>query len=799
MWQAKGGNGTKKGAGGGGGAGNGLVAVAIDNQKGSQNALRWAAENVITRGQTVILLHVVQKSSSTSSLAGNNALICDVSNPSQSPRKQQLEKMTKDLFLTFHCYCTRKDINCLDIVLEDTDIAKAVTEYVSYAAIENLVLGAPAKHGFIRFKTSSIPSSVSKGAPDFCTVYVISKGKISSVRNASRAAPYSSPLVNQIDSLNKQSFKPPETPRYNNMYLKAARPSFKPRNLQDEAYRLGLTRGGFSNGRISGGFSESESDISFISSERASTDRASSVTYDFMDTNRGRLSTSSDQSFGSMRQGPKFADLSSLHDFSSVSHESNLTSSSWSSQNLEEVESEMRRLKLELKQTMDMYSTACREALSAKQKEMELHNWRVVEEQKLEEARLGQEAAIAVAEKERVRCRAAMEAADAAKRIAQLESQKRANTEIKALREAEDMRKLLDNLAQTDDKYRRYAIEEIEQATEHFAPSRKIGEGGYGPVFKCYLDHTPVAVKVLRPDAAQGRTQFQKEIDILSCIRHPNMVLLLGACPEYGVLVYEYMANGSLEDCLIKRGNNPALSWQLRFRIAAEIGTGLLFLHQTKPEPLVHRDLKPGNILLDHNYVSKISDVGLARLVPAVAENMTQCLMTATAGTFCYIDPEYQQTGMLGVKSDVYSLGIILLQLLTGRSPMGLAHHVNKAIEKDTFEEMLDPAVPDWPVEEALSLAKLAIQCAELRRKDRPDLGTVVLPSLNKWRELAEDKMNHKLIDGNNGLSPHHSHVPDQQEVMSDPQLNNSGTSKSQSSTSSQIENQAEAGPTETE
>lgn len=256
---------------------------------------------------------------------------------------------------------------------------------------------------------------------------------------------------------------------------------------------------------------------------------------------------------------------------------------------------------------------------------------------------------------------------------------------------------------------------------------------------------------------------IQMQIDILSCIRHPNMVLLLGACPEYGILVYEYMANGSLEDCLIKRGNNPALSWQLRFRIAAEIGTGLLFLHQTKPEPLVHRDLKPGNILLDHNYVSKISDVGLARLVPAVAENVTQCLMTATAGTFCYIDPEYQQTGMLGVKSDVYSLGIILLQLITGRSPMGLAHHVDKAIEKGTFEEMLDPAVPDWAVEEALSLAKLAIQCAELRRKDRPDLGTVVLPSLNKWRELAEDKMNHKLLDGINCLSPHHSHVPDQQ------------------------------------
>ena len=88
------------------------------------------------------------------------------------------------------------------------------------------------------------------------------------------------------------------------------------------------------------------------------------------------------------------------------------------------------------------------------------------------------------------------------------------------------------------------------------------------------------------------------------------MVLLLGACPEYGIIVYEYLANGSLDDRIFRRGNTPPLSWQQRFRIAAEIATGLLFLHQTKPEPLVHRDLKPGNILLDHNYVSKISDGG---------------------------------------------------------------------------------------------------------------------------------------------------------------------------------------------
>lgn len=238
------------------------------------------------------------------------------------------------------------------------------------------------------------------------------------------------------------------------------------------------------------------------------------------------------------------------------------------------------------------------------------------------------------------------------------------------------------------------------------------------------------------------------------------MVLLLGACPEYGCLVYEFMANGSLEDRLFCRGNTPPLSWQVRFRIAAEIGTGLLFLHQSKPEPLVHRDLKPANILLDRNFVSKISDVGLARLVPpSVADTVTQYRMTSTAGTFCYIDPEYQQTGMLGVKSDIYSLGIMFLQLITARSAMGLTHHIERAIEKGTFAQMLDPSVPDWPIEEALSFAKLSLKCAELRRKDRPDLCKVILPELNRLRALAEENMQLTFLAGDGSSTPQRSQV----------------------------------------
>ncbi|CAA0814605.1 Protein kinase protein with adenine nucleotide alpha hydrolases-like domain [Striga hermonthica] len=246
------------------------------------------------------------------------------------------------------------------------------------------------------------------------------------------------------------------------------------------------------------------------------------------------------------------------------------------------------------------------------------------------------------------------------------------------------------------------------------------------------MDPQPVS------DSSGSSTSSQTAVEVLSRMRHPNMVVLLGACPDYGSLVYEYMENGSLEDRLYRKNGTPPLPWPARFRIAAEIATALNFLHKTRPEPLVHRDLKPANILLDRNFVSKISDVGLCRLVPApVADSITQCHMTAAAGTFCYIDPEYQQTGMLGTKSDVYSFGVMLLQILTARPAMGLSHHVETAIESGQFADVLDRAVGDWPVEEALSLAKLALKCCELRRRDRPDLDSVILTELERLRDVG--------------------------------------------------------------
>ncbi|KAG5559749.1 hypothetical protein RHGRI_009304 [Rhododendron griersonianum] len=737
------------------------------------------------------LLHIV--SHTTVDCTGNHVALSDVNHGVAKVYKNQVENEAKELFLPFRAFCTRKEIKCNEVIMEDIDIARAICDYVKLNLVQTLVVAAPTKNSFVKkFMASDVPSNVSKMAPEFCNVYVISKGRISSVQSATIPFPNPPPHPLQIQS--NPVPRPADARPMQNNTARAERTAFVPPNLTEDTKDIKSPfNRGKASGRSYGDLSPTDSDITFVSYGRPTTESKCASPLASQESGVASLLSysSSDRdnrsSFESQFSPSKSSDLGYTHASSSSSESANM---SWSSSNQDEMEAEMRRLKQELKQTLNMYSTARKEAVTAKHEATELHNWKNEELQRLGEARLSGEATLVIIEREKAKTKAAIEKAEAAQRIAELEAQKRKNAEMKVLKEAKEKKKVLDVLAQSNVRYRKYTIEEIEAATDHFSISLKIGEGGYGPVFKCFLDHTPVAVKVLRPDAAQGRSQFQQEVEVLSCIRHPNMVLLLGACPEYGCLVYDYMANGSLEDRLFRQGNTPPLPWQLRFRIAAEIGTGLLFLHQTKPEPIVHRDLKPANILLDSYFVSKISDVGLARLVPPnVVDSVTEYHMTSAAGTFCYIDPEYQQTGMLGTKSDIYSLGIMLLQIVTAKPPMGLTHHVEQAIDKGIFAEFLDPSIPDWPVEEALSFAQLALKCAELRRKDRPDLKTVVLPELNRLKALGEEKMPNcfMMLGGSStpGTSPSQSQASATSQDVSDPILQPFGSESSQSRLSS--------------
>ncbi|KAE8658166.1 U-box domain-containing protein 34 [Hibiscus syriacus] len=302
-----------------------------------------------------------------------------------------------------------------------------------------------------------------------------------------------------------------------------------------------------------------------------------------------------------------------------------------------------------------------------------------------------------------------MKEVEEAKNLLSKEVYERKIAELNACKESLEKQKLVDALFCSDRRYRRYTKGEIEAATDFFSESNVIGQGGYRKVYKCSLHRTPVAVKV----------------EILSQLHHPHIVLLLGACPENGCLVYEYFENGSLDEHILQKNGKPPLPWFIRFRIVFEVDSGIAFLHNSKPDPIVHRDLKPANILLDRNYVSKIGDVGLAKLISdVVPDTITEYQDSILAGTLYYMDPEYQRTGTVRPKSDIYALGVAILQLLTGRHPNGLVLAVENAVKNCSFAEILDQSITDWPLAETEELARIALKCTKLRCRDKPDLDT---------------------------------------------------------------------------
>ncbi|XP_009378601.2 probable serine/threonine-protein kinase PBL23 [Pyrus x bretschneideri] len=214
-----------------------------------------------------------------------------------------------------------------------------------------------------------------------------------------------------------------------------------------------------------------------------------------------------------------------------------------------------------------------------------------------------------------------------------------------------------------------FAFRELCVATNNFHPDKLIGEGGFGRVYKGKLDVTEqvVAVKQLDRNGFQGNREFLVEVLILSLLHHPYLVNLVGYCADgdQRILVYEYMANGSLEDHLLDLtpGKKP-LDWNTRMTIAAGAAKGLEYLHEQANPPVIYRDFKASNILLDENFNPKLSDFGLAKLGPTGGKTHVS---TRVMGTYGYCAPEYALTGQLTTKSDIYSFGVVFLEIITGR------------------------------------------------------------------------------------------------------------------------------------
>ncbi|XP_017981779.1 PREDICTED: probable serine/threonine-protein kinase At1g01540 [Theobroma cacao] len=281
-----------------------------------------------------------------------------------------------------------------------------------------------------------------------------------------------------------------------------------------------------------------------------------------------------------------------------------------------------------------------------------------------------------------------------------------------------------------------YTLRELEESTNGFAAENVIGEGGYGIVYRGVLeDNTKVAVKNLLNNRGQAEKEFKVEVEAIGRVRHKNLVRLLGYCAEGAqrMLVYEYVDNGNLEQWLHGDvGPCSPLTWEIRMNIVLGTAKGLTYLHEGLEPKVVHRDIKSSNILLDKQWNPKVSDFGLAKLLGSERSYVT----TRVMGTFGYVAPEYASTGMLNERSDVYSFGILLMEIISGRNPVdysrpqgevNLVEWLKTMVTNRNAEGVLDPRLPVKPSSRALKRALLvALRCVDPNAQKRPKMGHVI-------------------------------------------------------------------------
>ncbi|KAL8142384.1 hypothetical protein V2J09_015416 [Rumex salicifolius] len=283
-----------------------------------------------------------------------------------------------------------------------------------------------------------------------------------------------------------------------------------------------------------------------------------------------------------------------------------------------------------------------------------------------------------------------------------------------------------------------FTLKEMEEATSSFSEENLLGKGGFGRVYKATLrTREVVAVKKMELPPyklAEGEREFRVEVDILSRLDHPNLVSLIGYCAdgEQRFLVYEYMPNGNLQDHLNSIGK-AKMDWPSRLKVAIGAARGLAYLHSSSSVgiPIIHRDFKSSNILLTKNLEAKISDFGLAKLMPEGQETHVTAMVL---GTFGYFDPEYTSTGKLTLQSDVYAFGVVLLELLTGRRAIDLSQGSadqniilqvrNMLNDRKKLRKVIDPDLPrnSYTIESIIMFASLASRCVRIDSSERPTM-----------------------------------------------------------------------------
>lgn len=293
-----------------------------------------------------------------------------------------------------------------------------------------------------------------------------------------------------------------------------------------------------------------------------------------------------------------------------------------------------------------------------------------------------------------------------------------------------------------------FAFDALVAATKDFHPTHKLGEGGFGPVFRGKLeDGREIAVKKLSHSSNQGKKEFTNEAKLLARVQHRNVVNLLGYCAHGAekLLVYEYVPNESLDKLLFKSNSKKELlDWKRRFDIIAGIARGLLYLHEDSHSCIIHRDIKASNILLDDKWAPKIADFGMARLFPEGETHVN----TRVAGTNGYMAPEYVMHGSLSKAADVYSFGVVVLELITGQrnssfnldiDAQNMLDWAYKMYKKGKSLEIVDTALASSASADQVAMCiQIGLLCTQGDPHLRPTMGRVVVLLSKKPGNLDE-------------------------------------------------------------